>query len=322
MCNSLQYTSESVVIMILCVTPNAALDRTVVVPDFAAGAVYRAQQVSVVAGGKGMNVARALQIFGSQVLCTGFIAGPSGKFFADIAEAEGFIGKWTNVAGDTRTCTSIADPNLGETTVVNEPGPTVTAADWQILQSDTLNAAADAAYICISGSLPPGSPLDSFTSFIQAMPNNVWVDTSGAPLIAAVAAGPTGIKVNHLEASVITEYQIHTFQDAARTARTIHERGISTVIITMGKMGAVFADRDDAFYAIAPKIHAVSTVASGDVFFAGLIHALANGASGSEALRHGVAAGAANALTVGGGQFQMSDFNRLLEETSVERISH
>ncbi len=310
--------------MILCITPNTALDRTLVVPNFSAGAVYRVQRVVLLAGGKGLNVARALKIFGTQTICAGFIAGQSGQLFADLAVQDGLEGVWTRVDGETRTCVSIADPNSGETTVLNEQGSPVTADDWDHLQRDVLELAAKPQYVCITGSLPRDSLLENYIDLIrvlQSKGHKVWVDTSGAALRAAITALPTGIKINHLEAAEVLESDIPDVQAAAHAARTIQSMGIESVIITMGKAGAVFADKTGIYHAVSPQIEAVSTVGSGDVFCAGLLNALSRGAVHAEALRQAVTAGAANTLTIGAGYFEMSDFERLLQQTSIVRLA-
>jgi 1-phosphofructokinase family hexose kinase len=307
--------------MILCVTPNAALDRTLVVPNFTVGEVYRAQQVSVFAGGKGLNVARALKILGNKAICAGFIGGKSGQLLAELAVQEGLQGVWTSINGETRTCVSIADPNNGETTVINELGPDVNAKDWLNLQHDVLEVSESANYISINGSLPPGTPMESFAEFIQILQSyghKVWVDTSGAALKTAVTAAPKGLKVNHLEAATIIEKEILNPQAAVDAAQVILRTGIETVIITMGKMGAVLATHTETYYAVSPHVQAISTVGSGDVFFAGLMNALSNHLTYAEALRHAAAAGAANTLTLGAGLFEIHDFERILHQTIVE----
>jgi 1-phosphofructokinase family hexose kinase len=308
-------------IMILCVTPNTALDRTVVVPNFKVGEVYRTEQVSVFAGGKGLNVARALKILGNDALCAGFIGGQSGRFLAELAVEEGLQATWTSIAGSTRTCISIADPNNGETTVINEQGPSVTVQDWLNLQHDVLKVSQNANFVSINGSLPPDTLTESFVEFIHALQNqghSVWVDTNGAPLKTAVTAAPKGLKINHLEAATIIEKAIDTPQMAADAAQTLLQTGIEMVIITMGKKGAVLAAQRETYYAISPYTQAISTVGSGDVFFAGLMNALSKNESNAESLRQATAAGAANTLTLGAGLLEIHNFERILEQTIVE----
>jgi 1-phosphofructokinase family hexose kinase len=290
------------------------------VPGFKPGAVFRAQSVLLAPGGKGLNVARALRILGSAPLCMGFIGGHTGRLVADLAVKEGLQCEWTMIDAETRSCCLIVGESSGETSVVNEPGPQVSADDWLRLRQDILAAAAHADYVCLSGSLPPGSPPDILTDFLaefQHSGKRVWVDTSGAALHSALKAQPDGIKINHLEVAEITQQKVETVEEAISAARAVRQMGIAQVVITLGKLGAVLVSKNGAYYAAAPRIQAISTVGSGDVFFAGLMHALTKGAAEHDALRQAVVAGAANALTVGGGHFHLEDFDGLLKETQL-----
>ena len=122
--------------MILCVTPNPALDRTMTVPGLHLGEAMRASYSFVTAGGKGLNVARVVRVLGGPVLCAGFLGGHSGHLLADLAEREGLPAAWTWFAGETRTSVILFDPQGGDATVVNEPGQEVTQEEWARLTAD------------------------------------------------------------------------------------------------------------------------------------------------------------------------------------------
>src|SRR2546427_12993873 len=116
--------------MIVCVTPNPALDHTLTVERVIAGEVMRATHSRLTAGGKGLNVARAVRTLGGDPLCTGFLGGNSGKLLAMLAKSEGLNADWTWVNGDTRTCVILVSADGCDATVINEPGPHVTTSDW------------------------------------------------------------------------------------------------------------------------------------------------------------------------------------------------
>ena len=124
--------------MILCISPNPALDRTLVVDNLAAGGVHRAAQTLLVADGKGLNVARAARAFGELSTCAGFLGGSTGKQVAALAALEGIATLWTEIEGETRTDVIIVDSSSGDSTVINEPGPTVTARDWERLHTTVM----------------------------------------------------------------------------------------------------------------------------------------------------------------------------------------
>src|SRR5689334_17362015 len=141
--------------MLLCVTPNPALDRTLIVLRLRPGEVHRTQRVIAAAGGKGLNVARAARTLGYAARCLGPLGGSTGRLVAELAQREGLDGTWTWIAGETRVCTLVVEQAGGDATVINEAGPAVAAAEWARLSDDVLRAAGQADITCLCGSLPP-----------------------------------------------------------------------------------------------------------------------------------------------------------------------
>ena len=121
---------------ILCVTPNPAIDRTLIVHNFAKGGVFRPRQYQYDAGGKGINTARVVALLGGQAICAGFLGGYSGQHLAKMLETSGIQSHWTWLDDrETRTCVILIDPVSGLTTVINEPGPQLTEDDYYNLTS-------------------------------------------------------------------------------------------------------------------------------------------------------------------------------------------
>src|SRR5262249_29833024 len=141
---------------ILCVTPNPALDRTLEVPTLRPGAVMRATSERVAAGGKGVNVARALSALGGQARSMGAPGGANGRILADLATAEGLEAVWTWCEIETRSCLILVDSAARQATVINEAGPRLSAGDWMRFCAEVLAKATGAQAVCISGSVPPG----------------------------------------------------------------------------------------------------------------------------------------------------------------------
>jgi 1-phosphofructokinase family hexose kinase len=283
---------------ILCVTPNPAVDRTLVVPGFVAGRVWRASRVHAACGGKGVNVARALAALGTNARCLGPLGGGTGDFVAAAALAEGLQAVWTRIAGETRTSVIIVGDG-GEATVINEPGPVLSPEEWARLVALVAAEAQAADAVCISGSLPPGCPpggAGRLVAAAAAQHRPVWVDASGDPLAAAVAAAPFGVKINAEEASALLGRPFVTASGAPQAARAILARGPRRAVVTLGAGGAVLADEEGCWRAHAPAIAAVNPVGSGDAFLAGLLKGFAEGRGCADALRLAVACGAANAL--------------------------
>lgn len=312
--------------MIVTVTPNAALDRSLVVPGYAAGGVFRPQRTLAIAGGKGVNVARAARILGGQPRCHGFLAGHTGALVAELAATEGLDCRWTRLAsGETRVCTAFIDPDTGMTTIVNESGVKTSNEDWDNLRNDIFQSVEQSkpSAICFCGSLPPGASTKIFRELLGALIDrnqSIWVDTSGAALKAAAYLRKVGLKINQDEAAELLNRPIGDISDAAPAARELAGY-YGSAVITLGERGALFSDGDSVWLAQPPPIHAQSAVGSGDSFLAGLLVALGAGQSQADALRSAVAAGTANALSVGAGQFTREDYEQAYAETNVTRVS-
>ena len=302
-------------IPILCVTPNPALDRTLEVAGLPIGESSRAAAVRVAAGGKGLNVARSLATLGATPVCMGPLGGASGRKLADLAAAEGLDGAWTWCEVETRTCVILVDTAARRATVVNEPGPSLSAEDWSRVTGDVLARAPQAQAVCVSGSVPPGVAAEELAALARALVASgrpAWVDSSGPALAAALSTPGVGLKINREEASEALGTSLPDASACAAAARRLLERGPAAVVMTLGADGAVLAAPEGCWRAEAPPVESASAVASGDAFLAGLVHAWTNALGPKEALRRAVAAGTANALAGGGARFTREQFDSVL----------
>jgi 1-phosphofructokinase/tagatose 6-phosphate kinase len=311
--------------MILTVTPNAALDRIEILPSLIPGKVLRSSTLRLFPGGKGVNVARAVKNLGGQPTCAGFLGGYSGRLLAELLEDEGIPATWTWIEGETRAAIVIVDETSGEATVINEEGPAVTSTNWERLHADVLKLAKKAEAVCLSGSLPLGSNPDAYAELVGALNQagrRVWLDSSGATLRAAVRSHPAVLKVNGVEAADLLGWQeIEDVSTAVQAAVTLQQGGISQVVLTLGKLGAVLASEAGAWYSSPPDLKVICSVGSGDAFLGGLVKACLNGTPEPESLRQAVAAGSANSLSVGGGHFTHREFEAVLAETVVKKLA-
>jgi 1-phosphofructokinase family hexose kinase len=308
--------------MILCITPNPAIDRTILLPNLVLGSVHRAQKTIIAAGGKGLNVARTIQQLGGQALCMGFAGGHSGRLLADLAQTEGLHSHWTWTDTETRTCTILVSNNR-DATLINEPGMPVSASDWKQLRQDVSKEQSSVKLVCISGSLPPNSSeedLQHLLNMLVAAGKQVWVDTSGAALNTVLRNPQVCTKVNGTEMGEVLGLQVEDFSSAGRALDRLGERAPTACVITLGSAGAVLATRKGRWFAQGPQISVVSTVGSGDSFLGGLVSALDHGKEWPEALLDGVAAGTANALSAGGGRFPLRNFQIIREQTQIQDL--
>ncbi|MEW6086512.1 MAG: 1-phosphofructokinase family hexose kinase [Chloroflexota bacterium] len=305
--------------MILCVTPNPAIDRTLHVGTLRLGEVHRSDSVLALAGGKGLNVARTIRALGGAPLCMGLLGGHTGNLLAELAEREGLSAYWTRMKSETRTCVILVEEDK-DATVINERGTDVSADECQNFLRDVWAQAEHAQLVCVSGSLPPGFLLDDFATLLQglvARGKSVWVDTSGTALKTALDARGMNIKVNAAELGEALGLEISDAEQATNAGRQLLERGISSVVVTLGKNGAIMVAEAGAWIARPPAIDVVSSVGSGDAFLGGLVFALDAGNPPEVALRYGVAAGAANALHFGGGMVRSEEFDMFFDGAIV-----
>jgi 1-phosphofructokinase family hexose kinase len=310
--------------MLLALTPNPAIDRTLVVPGFRPAEVTRVVERRDAAGGKGLNVARVARTLGLAVRALGPLAGATGRSIADLAAAEGIEARWAWLpSGESRICLLICDPEAQDTLVVNEQGPLVDAEGWQLFEQLVRLEAGSATAVASSGSLPPGARPERFHTLLAelAIDLDVLLDCSGAVLRGALGLPLALLKVNQHEIGDALGRPISGPAEAAVAAQEVCRRGARAAIITLGRHGAVAADATGAWFAPAPQLSLVSPVGSGDAVMAGAAAVLLAGGQLPEALRSGVACGSANALTLGAGIVRREDLARLLAGIAVERYT-
>jgi tagatose 6-phosphate kinase len=312
--------------VIITVTANGSVERTMSTSGLTTSGVFRAHNVVLLASGKGTNAARAAHILGHPVICTGFIAGHSGRLLAQLASEEGLPSRWTAIDGETRAAVIIVDDQTPgqDAFLISEPGMSTTAADWQRLKDDVL-AVADfnGGIVCLAGSVPPGTPLKAYSELVTTLQNRghkVWVDVEVPALSAALVARPAGIKINRNETDNLLGQTPENIPEIVEAAQAIRAKGAGTVIITLGKAGAVFVDGQQAWLVQPPNVSAISTVGSGDAFLGGLAVGLAREEPVAEILRRAAAAGAANTLQIGGGRLRLADYEKLLPQVQVKPL--
>jgi 1-phosphofructokinase family hexose kinase len=308
--------------MIVTVTPNPGLDRTLTVPQLEFGEVLRASSVRLDWGGKGFNVSRALYDMGMDSVAMGFVGGYTGRMLEDGLMALGIETDFATVAGETRTNIVIRQEGTDRHLKVNEPGPYIHEEEL----SQFLDRAADRALAgdiwVLSGSLPPGVPDDFWAQLIALLKmagTTVVLDSSGTPLTLGCAAAPTMVKPNALEASEALNIPIASRADAMKAARQFLDMGIETVVLTMGTEGVLLANAEEAVWGQPPQdVSAQNPTGAGDALLAGLIYAMSNDLSLEEMACWGAAAGTASAMTEGVRAGHLSQVRELAERVTTE----
>lgn len=287
--------------MIVTVTPNPSIDRTIAVDDLRPGQVHRATSSRIDPGGKGINVSRALTAQDSPTLALAPLGGPEGHLLGELLATAGVAHRPIDVGGSVRMNIAVVEPN-GTTTKLNELGPTLTDTEAQALLAATADAALGATWVLGSGSLPPGAPTSWYADLVTAARDRgtrVAIDSSGAPMAAAVAACPTLIKPNLEELAELVGRPLGTLGEVVDAAYGLVEGGVALVYVSLGADGAIVVGGDVLAYARATITAPLSSVGAGDCLLAGVLDALAHGADPVSALHRGVLWGAA-AVTLPG----------------------
>jgi 1-phosphofructokinase family hexose kinase len=310
--------------MILCVNLNAAIDKTIVVDTLRLGEIQRPESVKSLPGGKGCNVARALRHFGVDAVVTGWVGGTAGQFIETGLQAEGIGTDFVHTGLESRTCTSILDRSTQALTEIYEKGHPIPPDKVTEMQDHFRRIVGDYETVTLSGSLPPGAPSDFYAQLIglaheAAVP--ILLDSSGLALREGVGARPALIKPNEAEAAGLSERPMSTLSEMAEAAVNIARDYSTIVALSLGRRGAILADPRQVFHIQNPPVEAVSAVGSGDCMLAGLAYGLARGLPLPECGRIGVAAGTANSVVIGAGQFTRAGFDDVYAATQVSQIS-
>jgi 1-phosphofructokinase family hexose kinase len=322
---------------LVCVSVNASVDKTAAVDRLSPGEVHRPEILSVVPGGKALNVARAAAGLGMPVRAIAVLGGHAGDWMDAALRTRGIATRVVRVAGETRTCLSVLDRTAATLTEFYEPGLTLDAAGWTAVETALRSELAEDAagsLVVLAGSLPPGAPADGYgrlAAITHEAGGRAVVDADRTALREALAGRPWLVKVNAREAADVASLGPRaaggtasgaTAEGAAvEAARRIGARTGGAVLVTRGTEGAVLVDDASGAWRIGgPPETGRYPVGSGDSLLAGLAVALAAGHPLVEAARRGSAVGASNALIPGQGELSAADAERMLPAIGVSRI--
>jgi len=312
--------------VIVTVTLNAALDRTLTVPNFQRDHRHRASQVLTLAGGKGINIARALKRLDVPVVATGLAGGRTGTRIVEELTAEAILNDFVRIGEDSRTSTAVVDPMESSYTEINEWGPRVEPEELDMLLEKLHYLSRGADFVVFAGSLPRGVAESFYAEATRDLNRRdvpVVLDTEGEPLRLGVEAEPYLVSPNQREAEHVVGQELEEPEDFLMALDAIAELGARNVHITLdtGCFGLLREDRRITRYrAVAPALEPVSVVGAGDVLLAQFLAAKLAGKPGDEALRLAVAAGAASTLEVGAGRFEPRDAGRLAGGVELEEL--
>jgi 1-phosphofructokinase family hexose kinase len=291
--------------MIVCLAANPSIDKLFVVDRLECGKIHRPLSFVQLAGGKGLNVARAVATLGGEVRAVPLLGGHTGRWIAQELESEGIpvSAAWT--AKETRSCLSVAEEVTGELTEFYEAGNAIDGAAWDRLTMLVEEVVEGGSWLTISGSLPRGAPAAGYADVIAAARRKgalVALDTRDESLAESLAASPDIVKVNASEAGDLLGQAITSLDDALSAATKLRRCAGETgaAVITRGTEGAVVAT-PEACWSGRSSAQGPYPVGSGDAFLGGLVRALDRGEGWDRALALALGAGAANAEMQGTG---------------------
>ncbi|KAA0676614.1 1-phosphofructokinase [Roseomonas genomospecies 6] len=277
---------------VVTVTLNAAIDQTLDVPGFQAGAVNRAVAETRTAGGKGINVAAFLSGGALPVTATGFLGEENAAVFDALFRRRGIRDRFLRLPGRSRVNIKLVDREGRSVTDINLPGLHVPAESWRGLLTVVDDLATTDRSFVLAGSVPAGVPDTAYAEMVarlRARGAFVAVDASGPPLRHAVAARPDMVKPNAAELAELLGRPLTGRAEVVRAASDLSESGIALVVVSLGAEGAVFVEGGRALLAVPPSVEVASTVGAGDAMVAGVVSARLEGAGLEGCARRGTA---------------------------------
>jgi 1-phosphofructokinase/tagatose 6-phosphate kinase len=312
--------------VIITVTLNAALDKTLEVPNFTPGRRHRTVEQTTMPGGKGVNIARAIKRLGQPVIATGLAGGATGTRIVEGLTDESILNDFVRIRDESRTNTAVLDPTTGLHTEINERGPAVSDQELELFRDKLLYLAKGASICVFAGSLPRGVGHDIYGRLIRDLRKLgvcTMIDTDGEPLRQAVRAEPAVVSPNELEAEELVGHEFNDVADRAQAVVEMTRLGASEAIMTVpdGCFARVQEEGRATLHRVrVEEQEARSSIGSGDAFLAGYVAARYAGRTASDCLRYGVACGAESTQHFGAGILDPGRVEKLLGEVQAERL--
>jgi 1-phosphofructokinase/tagatose 6-phosphate kinase len=312
--------------MIITVTLNAAIDKSLAVPNFRLGRRHRTVDQRTMAGGKGVNIARTLKALGQPVIATGFAGGPTGTHIVEQLTEESILNDFVRIGEESRTNTSVLDPTTGDQTEINERGPAVSAREVELFREKLLYLARGAAIVVFAGSLPRNVEPDLYASLVRDLERLdviTVIDTDGEPLRQAVRAEPDVVSPNVLEAEELVGHEFATEEERSLAVGEIAALGPREAIMTLpdGCVAQVLVDGQRFLKrARVEQREPIAKRGSGDAFLAGYLAARYEGRAPDHCLRFGVACGAESTARLGAGLIEPREARRLMGDVELSVV--
>lgn len=306
--------------MVVTVTMNPAIDKTVEIDTLIPGGLNRIRKVEYDAGGKGINVSKTIQELGGKSIATGFLGGNTGKTIKNVLDEKNIRNDFIWVDGETRTNTKVFEQN-GEVTELNEPGPKISEEQIGQLLGKLETLAGEDTLFVLSGSVPQGVEKDIYgriTRLVHKKGSKVLIDADGELFTKALDAAPDMIKPNRVELEEYAKLDYRASQEELfGLAEELMKKGIGTVVVSMGKSGALFVMGEKKMNCPALSVKAHSTVGAGDAMVAALSYAWDNKLDETETVKLCMAASAGAVTTIGTKPPSRALLEELIEQVEI-----
>jgi len=312
--------------MIITVTLNAALDKTLEVPNFTPGRRHRTVDQTTMPGGKGVNIARAIKRLGQPVIAAGLVGGATGTRIVEALSQESILNAFVRIREESRTNTAVIDPTTGMQTEVNERGPEISPAELDLFREKIIYLAKGASMCVFAGSLPRGVDpgiYGELISEVRRLGVTTVLDTEGEPMRLGVRAEPDVVSPNELESEELVGHEFNGDDDRVEAVVDMTRLGAREAIMTVpdGCYARVLDNGAPSLWRVSvAEQEARSTIGAGDAFLAGYVAARYGGSSAVESLRFAVACGAESTQHFGAGVIDPGRVDRLLAEVEAERV--
>lgn len=288
--------------MIVTVTMNPAIDKTVDIERLEHGGLNRIQNVEMDAGGKGINVSKTIKAIGGESIATGFLGGRSGKIIQEVLKEQGIATDFVWLDADTRTNTKVVE-RCGEVTELNEPGPAATEEQVEELIQKLEAYAGENTLFVLAGSIPAGMDKNIYAVImrrVHAKGAKVLLDADGDLFVHGLEAGPDILKPNRVELEQYyhLDYRASEEELISMGKRLLGE-GTEMVAISLGQMGALFVSREGIIRCPGLRVKAHSTVGAGDAMVASLAYSWDRKLSLEDTVTLGMAVSAGAVTTIG-----------------------
>ncbi len=309
--------------MIVTVTMNPAIDKTVDVDQFCIGTLNRIQSSVLDAGGKGINVSKTIQAIGGASVATGFVGGNAGKTIESVLQNLGIKTDFVQVDGETRTNTKVF-ANNAPVTELNEKGAVIQQEQINALLAKIITYATPYTLFVLAGSIPEGVPTTIYhdiTKLVKESGSKVLLDADGVLFRESLPACPTIIKPNREELAEYAGVEGEFTKEALlATAQTFLDNGIEMVVVSMGGDGALFLTKEASYQCEGLKVKAHSTVGAGDAMVAGLAHSVGCKFDLTETMKLCVATSAGAVTTVGTKPPSLALVDELKTQVMIHKI--